>query len=163
MLCCQELPSGERLRFIGLIFPFFSTPSPFDAFNERGPIELSGSHLVWGKLKRLGYNPVKVAWWSTQSSGHDTSTWQTHRQPRHHSKCRADELRPAAKMVVSICNCVTLKSIAVEDTVCCKPTVYIRLHYISGAAKKIALWTFFTVSQMATLAWEFQCEILHAY
>jgi len=38
-----------------------------------------------GKLEWLGYNLVKVAWWSTQSFGHNTSTWQTHRQPRRHS------------------------------------------------------------------------------
>jgi len=31
-----------------------------------------------GKLEWLGYNLVKVAWWSTQSFGHNTSTWQTH-------------------------------------------------------------------------------------
>jgi len=44
------------------------------------------------KLEWLGYNPVKVAWWSTQSSGHNTSTWQTHRQPRRRSKCRANAI-----------------------------------------------------------------------
>jgi len=33
-----------------------------------------------GKLEWLGYNLVKVAWWSTQSFGYNTSTWQTHRQ-----------------------------------------------------------------------------------
>jgi len=31
-----------------------------------------------GKLEWLGYNLVKVARWSTQSFGHNTSTWQTH-------------------------------------------------------------------------------------
>jgi len=30
-----------------------------------------------GKLEWLGYNLVKVAWWSTQSFGHSTSTWQS--------------------------------------------------------------------------------------
>jgi len=28
-----------------------------------------------GKLEWLGYKIVKVAWWSTQSFGHNTSTW----------------------------------------------------------------------------------------
>jgi len=53
-----------------------------DAIREENPLELSE------KLEWLGYNLVKVAWWSTQSFGHNTSTWQTHRQPRRHSKCR---------------------------------------------------------------------------
>jgi len=53
-----------------------------------------GSHRAIGfifdmeKLDWLGYNLVKIAWWSTQSFGHNTSTWQTHRQPSRHSKCR---------------------------------------------------------------------------
>jgi len=33
-----------------------------------------------GKLERLGYNLVKVAWRSTLSIGHNTSTWQTDTQ-----------------------------------------------------------------------------------
>jgi len=33
------------------------------------------------KLEWLGNNLVKVAWWLTQSFGHNTSTWQTHRVP----------------------------------------------------------------------------------
>jgi len=70
VLCCRKLPSGERLRLIGRIFHFglplsHETPSiPY----------ISGT----GKLEWLGYNLVKVARWSTQSFGHNTSTWQTH-------------------------------------------------------------------------------------
>jgi len=41
-----------------------------------------------GKLEWLGCSLAKIAWWATQSLGHNTSTWQTHRQPRRHSKCR---------------------------------------------------------------------------
>jgi len=52
-----------------------------------------------GKLERLGYNLVKVAWWSTQSFGNNTSTWQTHRQPRRYSNSRPYALRQAAKIV----------------------------------------------------------------
>jgi len=48
------------------------------------------------KPEWLGYNLVKVARWSTQSFGHNTSTWRTHRQPRRHSKRRskAHDRRP---------------------------------------------------------------------
>jgi len=35
-------------------------------------LELSGTYLVWGKLEWLGYNLAEVAWWSTQSFGHNT-------------------------------------------------------------------------------------------
>jgi len=51
---------------------------------------------VW-KLEWLSYNLMKVAWWSTKSFGHNTSTWQTATQPRRHSKCRPNALRLAAK------------------------------------------------------------------
>jgi len=37
-----------------------------------------------GKLEWLGYNLVKIAWWSTQSFGHNTSTWQTLRRTDSH-------------------------------------------------------------------------------
>jgi len=47
MLCCQELPSGVWLRFIGRILRLLPTPFPFDAFNEEDPLELLGSYLVW--------------------------------------------------------------------------------------------------------------------
>jgi len=54
-------------------------------------------HIGMEKLEWLGYNLVKVAWWSTQSFEHNTSTWQTHGQPRRHSKCRANALHRMAK------------------------------------------------------------------
>jgi len=47
MMCCQELPSGEWLRFTGQIFRLLHTSLPFDAHNEGDPLELSGSYLVW--------------------------------------------------------------------------------------------------------------------
>jgi len=76
MLCCQELPSGEWLRFFAGISWHLPTPLSFDAVSERDPLELLGSYLVWelGKLEWLGYNLVKFAWWSTQSFGHNTHT-----------------------------------------------------------------------------------------
>jgi len=52
--------------------------------------------LGTSKLEQLGYNLVKVARWSTQSFGHNTSTWQTDRKTRCHSKCRGNALRRAA-------------------------------------------------------------------
>jgi len=55
-----------------------------------------------GKLEWLGYNTMKVAWWLTQSFGHNTSTWQTHRQPRRHRKRRANALRRAAMIIISL-------------------------------------------------------------
>jgi len=58
-----------------------------------------------GKLEWLGYNLVKIAWWATQSFGHNTSTWQTHRQPRRHSKCRANALCRVAKIVHLVDKC----------------------------------------------------------
>jgi len=39
----------------------------------------------------------KVAWWSTQLSRHNPSTWQTHRQPHHYSKRCANTLCQAAR------------------------------------------------------------------
>jgi len=37
LVCCQELPSGEWLRFIGRVFRPLHTPLPFDALSERIP------------------------------------------------------------------------------------------------------------------------------
>jgi len=91
VLCCQELPSGKWLRFIGRIFRRLPT---FVSIHSSYRV-----HSWYGKTKWLGYNLVKVAWWSTQSFGHNTSTWRTHRQPRRHSKCRANALRRAAKIM----------------------------------------------------------------
>jgi len=48
------------------------------------------------KLEWLGQNLVKVERWLTQSFGHNTSTWQTHRQPRRHSKCCTNARHRAA-------------------------------------------------------------------
>jgi len=68
---------------------------PFDALGEGIP----SSYWVhiWYEKTRLDYNPVKVIWWSTQLFGHNTSTWQTHRQPRRHSNSRPNGLRRAIK------------------------------------------------------------------
>jgi len=48
MLCCQELPSGEWLRFIDRILRLLPNPLSFDALNERIPLELAGSYLLRG-------------------------------------------------------------------------------------------------------------------
>jgi len=52
-LCCQELRSGECLRFIGRIFRLLLTLIPFDAFSEVDFLELSGSYLVAYKKTRM--------------------------------------------------------------------------------------------------------------
>jgi len=100
LMCCQELPSGEWLQLIGQIFRLLPTLLPYDAVNRR---HLRAIEFIFGtgKLEWPCYNLVKVAWWSTQSFGHNTSTWQTHRQPRRHSKChpvhssQVEKLHPA--------------------------------------------------------------------
>jgi len=51
MLCCKELPSGERLRFIGLIFGLLPTHFPFDAFNEGMPS--SYGVYIWCWITRM--------------------------------------------------------------------------------------------------------------
>jgi len=73
-------------------FPTFTYPSPIWRHQRRGSPRAIGFIFRTEKLEWLGYNLVKVAWWSTQSFEHNTSTWQTHRQPRRYSKCRADAL-----------------------------------------------------------------------
>jgi len=51
-------------------FATFTYPSPIWRHQyEEDSLELSGSYLVWKKLEWLGYNLMKVAWWSTQSFG----------------------------------------------------------------------------------------------
>jgi len=54
LLCCQELPFSEVLRFIGRIFRLLLAPLPFDALNE-------GILFGMRKLEWLVYNLVKVA------------------------------------------------------------------------------------------------------
>jgi len=60
MLCCQVLPFGEQMQFIGWIFLILPAPLPFDATNE-----LSDSYLVRKKLEWLCYNTLKVEGRST--------------------------------------------------------------------------------------------------
>jgi len=92
MLCCQELPSGEWLRFIGRIFSY---PSLI-WLSQWGEIPSSyWVHIWYGKTRMAGLQSGEVAWWSTQSFGLNTSTRQTYRQPRRHSKCRANAPRRA--------------------------------------------------------------------
>jgi len=78
-------------NFLTFTYPYHWTPSM---------MRIPSSYLVhiWdGKLEWLGYNLVKVTWWSTQSFGHNTSTSQTHRQPRRHSKCHVYTLVSGSK------------------------------------------------------------------
>jgi len=65
-------------------FPTFTYPSPIWRPQWGRSPRAIGFIFSTEKLEWLGYNLVKVAWWSTLSYGHNTSTWQTHRQPRHH-------------------------------------------------------------------------------
>jgi len=55
MLCCQKLPSGEWLRFIGRISRLLSTPLSFDNLNEEDPLELWRSCFGMEKLEGLDY------------------------------------------------------------------------------------------------------------
>jgi len=50
-----------------------------------------------GKLEWLGYNLVKVACWSTQLFGHNTSTWQTNIQTDSHVTIGNAALKPVLK------------------------------------------------------------------
>jgi len=99
---CQALHSGEWRRFIERILRLLPTPLPCDALSKRDPSSYR-VHIWHGKTRTAGLQMVKVAWWSTQSFGHNTSTWQTYRQPRRrrHSKCRANVLRRAAKTKIT--------------------------------------------------------------
>jgi len=78
-------------------FPTFTYPSSIWRPQWGGSPGAIGFTFGVGKLKGRGYNLVKVAWWSTRSFGHDTSTWQTHRQPRRHSKCSANALASGSR------------------------------------------------------------------
>jgi len=71
ILCCQQLPCGERLQFIGRIFRLLPTPLPFDALNEGDPLELLSSY---------GVRENRKAALQSQSFGHNTSTCQTQRE-----------------------------------------------------------------------------------
>jgi len=81
-------------------FRLLSTPAPFDLLKPSGLV------FGMGKLEWLGYNFLKVVWWSTQSLGtihqHDrhTAINMTDRQTRRHNKCRANALRRAAKFTI---------------------------------------------------------------
>jgi len=77
------------------IFRHLPISLPSDTFNEGDSLELSGSYLVWEKQ----YSWATI-WWKShddrlKSSVHNT--WQTHRQPRRHSKCRPNALRLGSK------------------------------------------------------------------
>jgi len=67
-----------------------TTLLPFDALSEGRSPQAIGFVFGMGKLEWLlaSLQSVKVAWWSTQSFEHNTSTWQTNRHTRRHSKCR---------------------------------------------------------------------------
>jgi len=54
-------------------------------------------HFWYLKNRMGGLQLVKVTWWSTQSSGYNTSMWQTHRQPHCHSKCCAQRTRKPSR------------------------------------------------------------------
>jgi len=106
MLCCQELPSCEWLRFIGLILRLAvihqraAIDSVLAWFSEfylpishlmpsmirfRGCRRAVGFVIGMEKQEWLGYNILKVALRSTQSFGHSTATWQirSNKRDRH--------------------------------------------------------------------------------
>jgi len=93
MLCCQELPSSEWLRFIGRILPI---PLPSDALSD-GIYSSYLVHIWHGKTRMAVLQSGEVAGWSLQSFGHNASMCQTYRQPRRHSKCRVNALCRVAK------------------------------------------------------------------
>jgi len=55
----------------------FACPSPIWRRQWEGSSRLIGFIYGMGKLEWLGYNLVKVAWWSTQLSRHNAPTWHT--------------------------------------------------------------------------------------
>jgi len=73
-------------------FPIFTYPSRI--WRPQWGESLRTIEFIFGmgKLEWLGYNLVKVARWSTQSLWHNTSTWQTQRQPRRLTRCHANVL-----------------------------------------------------------------------
>jgi len=97
-LCCavKSCPLVNDCDLLAWFSDFYLPVSHLTLSTKETP---SSYRVIFGteKLEWVGYNLVKVAWWSTQSFGHNTSTWQTYRQPRRHSKSRANALRRAAK------------------------------------------------------------------
>jgi len=79
-----------------LLAGFSDYPSPIWCLQWGGSPRAIRFIFSVGKLEWLGYNLVKVTWQLTQSFGHSTSTWQTDRPLRRHSKCRANALRREA-------------------------------------------------------------------
>jgi len=74
-------PSDAALWWMTVIywpdFSNFAYPSPIWRPQWEGsPQAIRFIFGTW-KLEWLGYNLAMDAWWSTQSSGHNTSTWQT--------------------------------------------------------------------------------------
>jgi len=86
----------NRNATVSITYPQHLTPS------------MTGSPRATGmrKLEWRDYNLVKVAWWSTQLFGHNTSKWQTHRQPhrqaRRHSNSRRNALRSGGKNAIRL-------------------------------------------------------------
>jgi len=89
MLCYQELPSGEWLRFIGQIFRLFPTPLAFDALHPLEKTRMAG--LQSGEGCIMIDSVVRVQYINVTDT----------RQPRRHSKCRANALRLEAKVVIN--------------------------------------------------------------
>jgi len=80
-------------------FPTFTHPLPFDAFSERDPFEL---HVRYGRTRMAGLQSgvgrmmIDSVVWAQYINVTDT---QTDKQTRRLSKCRANVLRRAAKML----------------------------------------------------------------
>jgi len=75
----QSFTRGQLLTAYWSSFFHFYLPSPIWRLQWGGSLGAIGFIFGLGKLEWLGYNLVKVAWWSSQSLRHNTSTWQTDR------------------------------------------------------------------------------------
>jgi len=78
----QSFTRGQLLTAYRPDFPTFTYPSPIWLPQWGRSPQATGFMFGMGKLEWLSYRLMKVAWWPTQSFGHNASTWQTDRQPR---------------------------------------------------------------------------------
>jgi len=76
--CSIRLPLVNDCDLLAVFSDFYLSLF-YLTFSMRASPRTIGLIFSMEKLEWPGYNLVKVAWWSTQSLGHNTSTWQTHR------------------------------------------------------------------------------------
>jgi len=90
MLCCQSCPLVNDCDLLAGFFDFYP-PSPIW---RRGFPRAIGFIFGTGNTRMACLQSGERR---MMLFGHNTSTWQTHRQPRRHSKWRACALRRAAQ------------------------------------------------------------------